>query len=191
MKRYIILFLLAMLLMPAMTEAHTLSVRLTINNTANEVYVPSIGETNSADITPAVYTDLPHFFAASYLNNLLAAVVPFSSKPVSISIDKAGNKHTIGSEQGLENSNTFLVFSKGDWKNIDSRIDLIESRKFLSEISPSFSFGLGLYYTIKIILEYTNIDIANDALFQKGTNNIVVENKGTSGGKPLVSVKRE
>jgi hypothetical protein len=183
-------FILALFLFIASVQGHVLQVDLTLNTMNNTIYVPSIGELNSSSVVPAIYVNLLHFFVASYHGNALIGLVPFGSKPISVGLNKNEYSHTIRVEQELENSNVFLVFSSGDWRNINKRMDLVESGKFLSEISPSFSFGLGVYHPIKIILEYANINIAKGLVLQRGAHNIAIESNGTVSGVPSVVFSR-
>jgi hypothetical protein len=73
---------------------------------------------------------------------------------------------------------------------IGSRIGLIEAGSFLSQISPSFAFPLGGLYPIRLLLKYPNIDLEGNLILGKGQHRIVIENKGVSGGKPVVEIRR-
>lgn len=177
MKKLFILFAFLMLFIPA--NAYEFQVKLNINNTESIVYIPGIGEINASDIADAVYTNPLHFYTASYLNNLMTGLVSYSRNPISIAISKSADTHSIQISQNLTNSNIFLVFTKGNWNTIENRIGLIESFKFLSKISPSFSFGLGLAYPIKLILKYSGINIENNLVIQKGLHRLSIKNTGT------------
>jgi hypothetical protein len=65
---------------------------------------------------------------------------------------------------------------------------LIESGEFFRRITPSFAFGLGTEYVIRLILHYPGVDIEGGLEFSKGIYRLIIENKGMSGEKPLVEI---
>ena len=105
-------------------------------------------------------------------------------------VGSGSGSHFIEIEQNLTNSRVFLVSTQGDWNAIDNRISLIEAGRFLSQISPSFAFPLGGLYPIRLLLKYSNIDIDGDFILGKGQHRLVIENKGVSGGKPVVQIRK-
>jgi hypothetical protein len=82
----------------------------------------------------------------------------------------------------------FLAFTEGDWQTIRNRIPLIEADQFLNKIAPSFAYGLGIYYPIKILLKYRDIDIEGDVKMEKGAHVLVIENNGTVAGRPQIVI---
>jgi len=191
MKRVICFVMFCILLNIIPVNAHSINVKLIINNTDNKVYVPSVGEL-SGGMYSMLYNNLPYYFICSYLDNNLISLLPFGdAKPLSVFIERKNMTHEIQIEQELEHSNIFLIFTKGDWKNIEQKMPLILSGKFLNEITPSFSYGLGILYPVKIILQYQNINIIGNAIFQKGMHNLFIENKGIINGKPSIEIGRE
>lgn len=166
----IALLFVFILLIPTLVSGYELNVKLVINGTNNNVYVPGRGELSN--FGEAVYTNTPHFFVASYLGSLMGIA---SAGGSSIAVNKTANTHSIQLNSNM-GSLVFIILSKGDWKDIDKRIGLIETGKFLSEIKPSFSFGLGTEYAIKMILSYAFNVTGGSA--QKGIHNIIVENTG-------------
>ncbi|MBL7206378.1 MAG: hypothetical protein ISS36_02135 [Candidatus Aenigmarchaeota archaeon] len=178
MKRILIPSILLFFLLSVSVSAYEFQVKLTLDNLDNKVYIPGTGEVSSSDIVDAVNTNPIHFYLASYLNNVLAGLVTYNKNSTAIAVSKSGSTHSIQVNQNLANSNAILVFTKGNWKTIDNRITLIERLKFLSRISPSFSYGLGLKYPIKLLLS-PGIDIANNMTAQRGLHKIAVENTGS------------
>jgi len=168
-------------------SAYTLNVKLTINNTANTVYVPGVGEQPSSGIS-GQYTNPPHFCLASYSGNFLNGLVSRNGERLSVGGD--ANSHYLQIDQELNRSRIYLAETQGDWKTIDSRISYIEAGTFLSQISPSFAFPLGGLYPVMLLLKYPNLDLQGDFILGKGQHRIIIENKGLSGGKPVIEIRK-
>lgn len=166
----------------------SISVRLNIGNLDNVVYIPGVGEVNSTNLGPGTtYTDPPHFYLASYLNNLLISLVSGHGK--SITVSNTPSYHTIEVEHDLGET-MFLAFTKGDWKTIEKRIGIIEAGEFLTKITPTFAFELGIKYPVKILLRYSNIDIQNSLIFNKGIFSMAIENMGLIGGRSAINISK-
>jgi len=167
------------------------SIQLTLNidNLANDVYVPGTGEIASASIVNTSYSSPDRWYVASYLNNVLSALVFSYQTPVLMMVNRTSAAHSLTLSQGIQNSRSFLVFSSGNWKTIDDRMGLIENREFMSKDSPSFAYGLGAERIIKILLSYGNIDIVDDLILQAGTHDIITENIGRSGAQVMLRVR--
>jgi hypothetical protein len=164
----------------------TLSLRLNLNDTSHDVYVPGQGESPSSSLgSLAVYTSPPHYYVASYLSGLLVSLA--AGQGQAITTESGSSSHTIGLDQDLGEP-VFLAFTQGDWHAIDSRTSDMESGSFLDAVSPSFSYGLGTYNPLTVILAYSGIDIDGSLRASKGIYKLVIENKGNSGGRPLVEV---
>ncbi|MCX6814269.1 MAG: hypothetical protein NTY20_01270 [Candidatus Aenigmarchaeota archaeon] len=180
-------FLFAVFLAIPNVSAYTLSVRLTINNTVNTVYIPGVGELPSSGIS-GEYSNPPHFYLASYSGGFLNGLAARNGQ--NLVTGSGSDSHFIEIEQELNSSRIFLVTTQGDWHAIDNRIPLIEAGRFLSQISPSFAFPLGGLYPVRLLLKYPNIDMAGDLILGKGMHKLVIENKGVSGGKPVVQIRK-
>jgi hypothetical protein len=191
MKAWIvpIFFLLAVFLSCGSASAYTLSVRLNVNNTANMVYIPGIGEITSGSLgVENTYSSPPHFYLASYSGGFLNGLAAKSGQDL-----LAGSEsgfHFIEIEQELNSSRVYLTATQGDWHAIDNRIGLIEAGNFLSQISPSFAFPLGGLYPIRLLLKYQGIDLEGGLSLSKGQHRLVIENKGVSGGKPVIEIRK-
>ena len=68
---------------------------------------------------------------------------------------------------------------------------LIDSLKFLTNILPSFAYGLGKKHTLDLVLGYSSIDLRGTLIMRKGSHNIVIENNGTVGGKPVIVISKD
>jgi len=188
MKKFILLAFLFVFLTVPNASAYTLSVRLNINNTVNTVYIPGIGDVPSESLGETSYPNPPHFYLASYSGGFLNGLAAKSGQNLVVGSDS--NSHFLEIEQELNSSRIFLTATQGDWHAIDSRISLMEAGRFLSQISPSFAFSLGGLYPIRLLLKYPNIDLAGDFSIAKGQHRLVIENKGVSGGKPVVEIRK-
>jgi len=189
MKSLLAAFLACAFLILPNASAHTLSVRLNINNTLNTVYIPGIGEQASGNLgMQTSYSSPPHFYLASYGGGFLCGLAAKNGE--GLVTGNGSDYHFIEIEQNLTGSRLFLAATQGDWHAIDSRITLIETGKFLSQISPSFAFPLGGLYPVRLLLKYPNIDIEGNLILGKGQHRVVIENKGVSGTRPVVEIRK-
>jgi len=164
------------------------TVGLKINSTNNMVYVPGAGAKPVTQFGTR-WSSPPHWYMASYLNGVLYGLVHASGKPEYIELTQGSSSHTMSLNNG-NSGKTFLVFTKGDWKNIEEKIGLIEAGEFLSKISPSFAYGLGLYHPVKTIVEPEGMDILNELILNPGTHEISIEYPHSVGGKPAIYINR-
>ncbi len=192
MKTYPIMLSAFLLLLLAVTvQANDLQIKLILNNTNNLVYIPGTGIVASSAISNTTYTSPAHYYLASYLNNLVRALVHSGQTPLSINISRSGSYHTIEVSQRLSNSKTLLVFTRGDWSTVENRIALIEQGKFLASLIPSFAHGLGIRYRIKLLLDYYNdIDLQSNMIIQSGSHELEFESNKTGTQKALIIRKK-
>ncbi len=167
----------------------TLQVKLVLNSTSDRIYIPGTGETTFSGLTTNEYSTPNHYYLASYSNNVLKSVVFSQMNPLSIFTEKGSNTYGIGTDQRFSNSVVFLVFSKGNWRTINNRISSIEKGEFLSNIKPSFFYGLGEAYPLKIVLDYENIDLNKTLKIGRGLNRLIIEKKGMIGNKINLEIK--
>lgn len=183
-----VMLAVAIILFPsAQGQGHTMQVRLTINNTGNTVYIPGVGEAPAGSLGSATYDNPPHYYLASYSGSYLTGLVAYAGN--SISVSSTASSHTLGVDQDIGIS-TMLVFSQGNWSNIEKVILPVESGSFMKNPSPSFGFGLGTYYPVTVLLRYTDIDIAGSLDQSKGMLKLTIENMGVSGGKPVIEIRK-
>ncbi len=180
------------LLSAAGVYAQTLDVTLKIDDNSNTVYIPASGAGSipASTLTEQTYTAPSSFYLASIGSEYLLAIVNYAGKPFSLSAKKAGGSHYLTVSQALEGSNTFLVFSKGNQNTIENRLPLLKEGSFLEYATPTFGFGLSNTQLIKMALSYTSIDIEGLDILSSGLHSLVIEKKGTEGGKPVVDVRR-
>ncbi len=168
----------------------SLQVKLVLNSTSDRIYIPGTGERTFSALTTNEYSTPDHYYIASYSSDVLKSIVFSYMDPLSIFTEKGAGVYGIGTNQRFSNSVVFLVFSNGNWRNVDSRISSIEGGEFLSNPEPSFGFGLGKDYPFKIVLEYDKIDINRTLTIQKGLNRLVIGKVGVTGDKVNLEIKR-
>ncbi len=173
------------------TADTTFQVRLVLNNTGANFYIPGVGETSFSDLPENTYQNPPHFFLASEEGGMLASLVHSYRFPLSMATEKDASTYGFRMSQNLTGSRVFLVFSEGGWRKTDNRMDMIERGEFLENPYPSFSYGMGNEHVLKVMLAFSKIDIEpGDKVLQSGYYKMIVENEGRSGGKDSVSFSR-
>jgi hypothetical protein len=179
--------LLAALSLPAAAQAQTFTVRLNINSTANNVFIPGFGEQRADQLTELTLSAPAHVYLASYLNNIVAGLAAADGNHIRVS--RSAASHTLEINQDLEKSRIFLVFSEGNYQAIERNIGLIEQGSFLSQITPSFAYGLGMFYPLRLVLEYADIDLDGDFSLRKGSYKLAISYQGLAGTRPLISIR--
>jgi len=173
-------------------KRYKLRVFLHINNTSNKVYIPvtGVGEVDSNSLgSGTVYTNQTYNYLVSYANNKIQGLVA-NVKASRLFVKNSSTTHTFMIEQNVSDERIFLVLSRGDYKIIDNRIRYIVDGTFLQNIKPTFGFGLGILYPIKILLNYTSIDIQGNLILQKGRHKIELEYNDSVSGRPTIIFTR-
>lgn len=176
-------FLVA-LAVPAAAQSE-LTVELVINNTSHDVYIPETGEVASSTLGTFTTYNPSTYWITSYLSGLVVGLAGETGQD--LSTEGAGGTHTIGFSQVI-GERVFLAFTEGDEEIVEGRMTDIEGGDFLNTVSPSFAYGLGSYHPLMVILTYSGIDIDGSLSASKGIYKLVIENKGQSGGVPVVSI---
>lgn len=172
----------------AAVYGQTLQLILRIDNLVNDVYIPGTGTIASASITNTSYASPTRWYLASYLSNVLNALIFSYQNPAELRVTRDSTQHSLTLSQDMQNSKSLLVFSSGDWVTVDNRMELIESGEFMNKISPSFARGMGTMYVIKILLGYINLDISDDFIVGAGYRALEFENAGVKDGKIRMNV---
>lgn len=172
-----------------LASAGTFEVQLKINDGNSSLYIPGMGEQPAYEVSSNNYLTPPHFYISSHDGNILRGLVSLYGSPFSIGIEKSSGKHIIKLKQ-YSNSSTLLVFSKGSWKDIENRMRDVERGAFMSYTEPSFAFGLGAGYILKMVLSYPAIDIVGDMVLQKGLHRLKIENLGAEGDRLKVGISK-
>ncbi|MCD6496552.1 MAG: VCBS repeat-containing protein [Candidatus Aenigmarchaeota archaeon] len=165
-----------------------LHIKLVINNTENNVYIPGQGIKKSSNVNYHS-SDPPYFYLASYLNNVVYALVFENRMPGIIEAENDANTHSISIEGDLDGSRMLLAFTEGGWRTIQDRMSLIQSNVFLTHILPSFSLGLGRNYETVVALFYNNIDIRGRLKIENGQHQITLENNA-SGTNMIIDINQ-
>ena len=166
-------------------QGHTTQVKLNINNTVNTIYIPGQGEISAGSLGFATFNNPDHFYLASYSGGYLTGLVAADGDLLEVS--NTGTYHSLKIDQASEGK-TLLIFSQGDWSNVQKEIEGFENGKFLKYPMPSFGFGLGGYYPLDVMLSYNDIDIDGTLGQSKGNIKIRIENKGVTDNKPVVEI---
>jgi hypothetical protein len=179
--------------LPAVSAQNTIEYKLNINNTDHYVYVPgeAVIDTSSGPATNS-YSNPPHFYIASYLlgsSTLLSGLV--ASQGQNLYYESGSGYHTIGIQQDLQNSRVLLTFTQGEWQDIERVIPLVETGKFLMELSPAFGFpSTGALYPVTIMLRYPGIDLTGDLTTGKGSMSLAIENRGVVDGNLTINIEK-
>ena len=94
-----------------------------MNDTNQTVYIPGIGETSASSIGDITRSGPPHFYLASYLNNMLTGLVAKEGGFIRAANDQT--THTLEINQNLQGSRIFLTFTEGNYQAIQKNIGLI------------------------------------------------------------------
>jgi hypothetical protein len=165
-------------------------IELNRDDLGETVYIPGVGEVAASELNNAEYGDPDHYYIVSYKNETLYGLVFFYEEPLILSVRNTTSNYTLKLVDNLTHSNVFLVFSRGDWKEVENRMSLVEGKTFLLKPSPSFGFGLGVYYPAEIMLLYSDIDIQGSDIIQKGYHTISITSNKTDEQNAVV-VERE
>lgn len=187
MKIFLVaVFFMMFLAMPPLSKGYIITTSLRINDTSSTVHIPGEVEKSTAVQQSGAYATPDSFYVASYRNNILKGLVFNGDLAYSIGFTSGSNYHYINLSQDLSNSRVFLTFSRGDWNNIENRMETINRGEFLQKISPTFGYSLGLKYKNQIILTYSDIDIQGNLILGKGLHTVSIESNRTSSGKKIV-----
>jgi hypothetical protein len=173
-------------------QANSLGIKLTVPSTTHQVYVPGVGASNVGQLSPNTWTNPTHYYISSWLVDNLYGLAHAYQNFVSIGFNKTSDNHTLILSQNISNSQTFLVFSKGSWEKMDRGMALIESGEFMNKITPTFGFGLGTVYSIKMLLPYTDLDMGSTLRINpsSGTQKVLFKYNHTLNQKPVIVEKR-
>jgi hypothetical protein len=172
------------LAMPAQAFAaesdHSIQMMLQIEGTSGNIYVPGVGEMGSSSFSNTSYTAMKHNYISHYNSNLLKSLVFNGAGMHSMSIGRSGNNIMIKVNQTLGGSNALVAFTRGGIDAVENRMTDIESGSFFYKPEPTFGFGLGYDYAIKLLINYPDIDITGDMALQSGRQGIMISYNGTA-----------
>jgi len=178
-------------MIPLVEAQYSAQIRLILNNTENTVYIPGNDTSDSGDWgSENLFTSPAHNYIASYNNtNILSGLVSVSDQTHSVIVDGNGSLHKIGLNVSLTNSRILLPFTSGDWKTVEDDILNIETGAFFGFMQPSFSYGVGLYLPLKIMLNLTMFNITGTESFRMGRQRLVTTNNGVVSNKTVIDVR--
>jgi hypothetical protein len=169
----------------------TVSISLNYTHNANIVHV---GTSDFSRVASGVWAEVAvsnpsEAYVTSYstANNILIGIIGVKANRITAS--GSGNFHTIGINQSMTGSFVMITFSEGDWRTIDNKLADIKSGAFMQSISPSFAYGLGLKYPIKIVLNMSRIDIQNKLVLNPGLHDLLLDYNTTgANGRPVFEI---
>jgi parallel beta-helix repeat protein len=160
------------------------TVKLTLDGTSNTVHVPGAGEWGVSQAS-GTWSSPSRWYVSSSLENVRGLVL-LHGEPVSMAVSRTSANHSLTLNYGFRGSGSAVVFTRDDWRMIENRMPLIEAGSFLSHISPSFGYGLGVHHPIKILLEYSGVDVQSDLALGRGMHELVFESNRTGADSLLV-----
>ncbi len=164
-----------------------LVLELRVNQSSQTVHVPGLGDADASDLGERTsYSSPESLFIASFLGNSLMGLAAQAGSGL---VTEGGDGwHSIGISSDMGEP-AYLAFTRGGWEDIQKRMPDIEGGEFLDYVSPAFGFGLGKYHPLEVTLRYSGIDLEGALGMSRGIFKLVIENKGQSGGRPLVEVR--
>ena len=166
-------------------QVHTLNLKLTINSTANTVYIPDTGEKSFSQLSTQTFTPATYYIA-SYGGGTVQALVYSQKVPVSLKTQRTDSSHTLTLNQQLSGSQALILFTKGDYNTVESKIGSIST--LLSRSSPAFGQPAPAEKTgITVLLNYSAIDIQGNLILHRGVNRLVIQSN-KSGSQLAVIV---
>jgi len=166
---------------------HSAQYKLKLNNSATMIYTPYLGEMDGSSVNPLSSFQSANCFIVAY-GDILDGLV--SSSCTSLNYESDGSTPILGIIKNMTNTKTLLPSTQGTWRDVDNRMDIIKSGDFFLEIKPTFGFGLGYLYPIKVILEYANdIEIAHTELtLRKGVHKLELESYRMLNGSKNITI---
>ena len=185
-----VLFLgvLASATLASSSPASVLTVKLTVPDDSQFIYIPGVGRLDPDD--SGNWTNLPHYFISSRKNGVQYSLIHNYQYPLSIGLESTRDTHTLVLRQELLNSNAFLAFSYGGWGVIQNRMGLIEEGTFLEYPSPTFAYGLGTVHPIQILLYVPQADLDSGFIIQRGLHDLRFSYTGMTGNKTVIRPER-
>ena len=169
-------------------EIHYLQVSLSLNNTGSLVYIPGTGEVPSSSLPTSSFQPL-EYYLASYQNSNLKALVFSRETPISVSVRQNATHHFLALNQTISNSLVFLAFTRGNYQAIERRMPLIRDGSFLTYPLPTFAFSLGGEPSIKIAIDYNDLDIQSNVSAEGQEINVVVEDIGQANNREVIRIR--
>lgn len=161
--------------------ARDIQINLQLSGTAEKVYIPGTGEFSSASLSNATYPSPSRNYIASYNGGVLKSLIFSGSEFISLSFARSGtDMHSLGLNMSLAGARALLAFTRGGWDSVENRIKEIESGKFFSYPNPTFGFGLGNTYAIKLLLAYADIKTRGNLTLQAGRQGMTFAYNGTT-----------
>ncbi|HLD77432.1 MAG TPA: hypothetical protein VJB16_00240, partial [archaeon] len=168
---------------------------LTVNGTANNVFVPGsfANPVNASTLFTKLVSNQTFNFLSSWLGDPQAALVSSVATATNLLLANTTGNHTLGMNQSANNltgTQLFLVLTRGDQRNIQEQMERVKAKSFLAASRPSFGYGLGDALAIQILASYPTIDLWGNLTHRRGVLPLAIVNNGLVGGKLQVNLSR-
>ncbi|HLD78062.1 MAG TPA: hypothetical protein VJB16_03455, partial [archaeon] len=169
---------------------------LTVNGTANNVFVPGAypNAVNASTLFSKLVSNQTFNYLSSWLGEPQAALVSSVATATSLFLANTTGNHTLGMNQSANNltgTQSFLAFTRGDQRSIQEQMERVKAKSFLSAIKPSFGYGLGNKLPITLLLNYTQVNLVSNLTLTRGVTTLEVLNLGAEAGRKNVSITRK
>ncbi len=169
---------------------------LTVNGTANNVFVPGsfAGPVNASTLSTKLVSNQTFNFLTSYLGEPQAGLVSSLATATTLFLANTSGNHTLGLNQSANNltgTQLFLVLTRGDQRSIQEQMERVKAKSFLSAITPSFGYGLGEKLAVQVLAAYPTIDLWGNLTHRRGVLPLAIVNNGLVSGKLQINVSRE
>ena len=178
MERIALIFIMAMIILPSVqAERITMNFAFNITNRDNIIHVNDT-DYNTTQANKVTFTGLEKKYVTAERNNSLFVLAFAGEKMDNIKINTSfsSQSYLISLEQYDDRNKLLLGYTRGTWRNVDSKMDSLDTVKFLAKTFGDFTaFSSSFFYFIR--LEYRDIVIANSIDFD-GSLKLFVHNRG-------------
>ncbi len=162
------------------------SATVEVKTTKTDVHVPATTALDGA-IGGATWTSLRHNYMTARGSSRTVTLIDGKGDQMSTLVYNGAGDMTMTCSP----ENRFYVgLTPGTWSTIEDRMDYIEADTFRLQRQPNFYKPLSDTNTVKLSIEYDNIDLTAAKTFRSGEYNFYIRNAGydSSSGKVQISI---
>jgi hypothetical protein len=172
------------------TTSHIIQLTLQLTGVSGLVAMGTASETAASSLSNTSSTAPSRFYTSSSSGGQLTAMASTGQTPISLDFARSGSSmHTISVSQYLSGSSAIVAFTRGTAADVDRRAAGIADGSFFANFKPTFGYGLGMQNPIKILLNYSNINIYGNITL-RSDQTVVVENLGNTGDIAKVKIRQ-
>lgn len=174
---------------PAAAQS-TFQLNLTRPGTSGSVFIP--GAFPAAVAASSLGSKRISNNTYPFISSLASPQAALAARAATLIVANTGSDHTLGLNltMGSGSAQAFLAFTRGDHRNLQERMPIVTSGRFLPSVSPSFAYGLGSRLAVILVLRYANIDLASNLTAGSGSLRLVFTNTGEAAERQLVTIER-